>query len=55
MGMNDPAVMLKTFELQAREEKEQHLYESYIARFKSETEAAILELENLVENFSNKS
>jgi HPt (histidine-containing phosphotransfer) domain-containing protein len=50
MGMNDLAVMLKTFELQAREEKEPDLYESYIARFKNETEAAILELDDLVSN-----
>jgi HPt (histidine-containing phosphotransfer) domain-containing protein len=50
MGMDDLAVMLKTFELQAREEKEQHLYESYITRFESETAAAIAELEDLVAN-----
>jgi HPt (histidine-containing phosphotransfer) domain-containing protein len=49
MGMNDLAAMLKAFELQAKEGKEQHLYESYISRFQSETEAAITELEDLVE------
>jgi HPt (histidine-containing phosphotransfer) domain-containing protein len=48
MGMNDLALMLKTFELQAREEKETHLYESYIARFCTETQGAIVELEDLV-------
>ena len=48
MGMNDLAIMLKTFELQAREEKEQHLYESYILRFQEETLKAIEELEYLV-------
>jgi HPt (histidine-containing phosphotransfer) domain-containing protein len=30
MGMNDLAIMLKTFELEAREGKESELYESYI-------------------------
>jgi len=48
MGMDDLAVMLKTFELQAKEEKEPHLYESYISRFRTETQAAIKELEDLV-------
>jgi HPt (histidine-containing phosphotransfer) domain-containing protein len=48
MGMNDLAFMLKTFEQQAREEREQHLYESYISRFESDTLAAIEELDDLV-------
>ncbi len=48
MGMNDLALMLKTFELQAREGKEPELYESYIKRFKFETEAAIKELDNIL-------
>ena len=48
MGMNDLAAMLKTFELQARDEKEPHLYESYITRFRTETLEAIAELEDLV-------
>jgi HPt (histidine-containing phosphotransfer) domain-containing protein len=47
MGMNELAAMLKTFELQAREEKETHLYESYITRYQTETGAAITELEVL--------
>jgi len=47
MGMNDLAAMLKTFELQARDEKEPHLYESYILRFQTETREAIVELEDL--------
>ena len=34
MGMNDLAIMLKTFELQAKEDKESGLYESYILRLK---------------------
>lgn len=48
MGMTDLALMLKTFELQAREEKEPHLYETYISRFQTETQAAIKELEDLI-------
>jgi HPt (histidine-containing phosphotransfer) domain-containing protein len=48
MGMNDLAAMLKTFELQAREEKEPRLYELYITRFRTETLEAISELEDLV-------
>ena len=50
MGMNDLAAMLKTFELQAREGKESHLYESYILRFKTETDAAVIELEDFISN-----
>lgn len=54
MGMNDLGLMLKTFELQARENKESDLYESYITRFRRETEAAILELDDLVNNLKNR-
>jgi len=50
MGMNGLAAMLKTFELQAREGKESHLYESYILRFKTETDAAVIELEDFISN-----
>ncbi|MBK7713291.1 MAG: hypothetical protein IPJ37_21900 [Bacteroidales bacterium] len=46
--MDELAVMLKTFELQAREEKEPQLYESYIIRFRTETKSAIAELEDLL-------
>lgn len=53
MGMNELAIMLKTFEIQAREGKESHLYESYIVRFKTETEAAVIELEDLIMNRIN--
>jgi HPt (histidine-containing phosphotransfer) domain-containing protein len=53
MGMEDLAAMLKTFELQARDEKEPHLYESYIVRFQTETREAIAELEDLVNNHLN--
>ena len=51
MGMNELATMLKTFELQAKEGKESELYESYISKFKSDTDAALIELED----FLNKS
>ena len=47
MGMNDLAMMLKTFELQAKEGKEPEKYESYINRFKTETEEALKELDDL--------
>jgi len=50
MGMNELANMLKTFELQAREGNESQLYESYLERFKSETQVAITELEGIINN-----
>jgi HPt (histidine-containing phosphotransfer) domain-containing protein len=50
MGMDDLALMLKTFERQAKEGKDYELYESYIARFKAETDEAVKELENHVNN-----
>jgi HPt (histidine-containing phosphotransfer) domain-containing protein len=53
MGMDDLAIMLKTFELQAKEGKESQLYESYILRFKTETEAAVIELEDFIKNRTN--
>ena len=53
MGMNDLAIMLKTFELQARDGKESQLYESYILRFKTETDGAVIELEDLITNRIN--
>jgi HPt (histidine-containing phosphotransfer) domain-containing protein len=54
MGMNDLAAMLKAFELQAREEKEPHLYESYIERFRMEANEAITELEDLSGKLINR-
>jgi HPt (histidine-containing phosphotransfer) domain-containing protein len=48
MGMNDLSMMLKTFEHLAKEGKEEGLYESYISRFKADTDEAIIELEDLV-------
>ena len=53
MGMNDLGLMLKTFELQAKEGKGSDLYESYIKRFKTETEIATTELEDFVNNRVN--
>jgi HPt (histidine-containing phosphotransfer) domain-containing protein len=50
MGMNELADMLKTFEIQARDGKESHLYESYLERFNSETQVAIKELDDLINN-----
>lgn len=55
MGMNDLASMLKTFETKGREGKEIELYESFITRFKTDTEAAVTELEDMVCNLLNKS
>jgi HPt (histidine-containing phosphotransfer) domain-containing protein len=54
MGMNDLALMLKTFELQAREGKESEMYESYITQFRDETDAAMKELEDLINNLPEK-
>lgn len=48
MGMADLAVMLKTFELQAKEGKEPEKYESYINRFWNDTTLALKELDDLV-------
>jgi len=50
MGMNDLTLMLKIFELQAKEGVESELYESYILKFKTETDKAVIELEDLVNN-----
>lgn len=48
MGMNDLATMLKSFELKAKEGKEPELYEAYIQRYKSDTDAALTELEDVI-------
>lgn len=50
MGMSDLAVMLKNFELQAREGREKEKYITYIERFRAETTAALDELDNLVKD-----
>jgi HPt (histidine-containing phosphotransfer) domain-containing protein len=47
MGMADLAMMLKTFELEAREAKVPEKYESYVDRFRDETSSALKELEDL--------
>jgi HPt (histidine-containing phosphotransfer) domain-containing protein len=54
MGMEELAVLLKTFEVQARDEKEMHLYESYIEKFRTDTAAAITELDDLVRKYINR-
>jgi HPt (histidine-containing phosphotransfer) domain-containing protein len=50
MGMADLAAMLKTFELQAKEGLEPEKYESYVARFKKDTDEAVRELDDLITN-----
>jgi len=47
MGMADLALMLKTFELEAKEAKEPEKYESYVNRFRDETTFALKELDDL--------
>ncbi len=51
MGMDGLAVMLKDLEIQAKEGKDLLLYESYITRFRNETQAAITELDDFVTNY----
>ena len=48
MGMEEMSALLKTFELQAKEGKESHLYNSYIEKFKNDTGEAVKELEDLI-------
>jgi HPt (histidine-containing phosphotransfer) domain-containing protein len=50
MGMAEMALLLKTFELQAKEGKESQLYDSYIEKFRKDTGEAILELDDLISN-----
>lgn len=50
MGMNDLAAMLKTFEIQAKDGTRAENFMSYIERFRSETETAVKELDDLVKN-----
>jgi HPt (histidine-containing phosphotransfer) domain-containing protein len=50
MGMSELASMLKTFELQAREKLEPDRYPAYIERFRTETTAAVAELEDMIKN-----
>jgi HPt (histidine-containing phosphotransfer) domain-containing protein len=55
MGMSELAVMLKTFELSAKEGKDTELYESFINKFGEDTKTAISELDDLVSNRLKKS
>jgi HPt (histidine-containing phosphotransfer) domain-containing protein len=50
IGMADLAVMLKTFELDAKEGRVIENYTGYIARFESETKSAVEELKKYVSN-----
>jgi HPt (histidine-containing phosphotransfer) domain-containing protein len=50
MGMTELSLMLKTFEQQAKENKETDKYESYITKFENDTKSAIGELENFLSN-----
>ncbi len=54
MGMKDLAVMLKSFELQAKEGKEIDKYESYVSRFRKDTDEALKELDDLISNMQKK-
>jgi HPt (histidine-containing phosphotransfer) domain-containing protein len=49
MGMADLASLLKTFELNARESIDSNYYESYIARYRNDTDEAIKELYQLLD------
>ena len=55
MGMTDLGAMLKTLELQAKAGIEPESYESYISRFKVETDSAVEELMDIVKTRLNKS
>jgi HPt (histidine-containing phosphotransfer) domain-containing protein len=48
MGMNDLAIMLKTFELQAKEGKDTEEYNNYISKFRNDTREALMELDDLI-------
>jgi len=54
MGMNDLALMLKTFELQAKEGKGTEEYDNYISRFKNDTCEALKELDDLINSRKNQ-
>jgi HPt (histidine-containing phosphotransfer) domain-containing protein len=48
MGMNDLTIMLKTFELQAKEGKGTEEYSDYISKFRNDTHEALTELDDLI-------
>jgi hypothetical protein len=50
MGMNDLAMMLKTFELELKEGKNSENYKAYIERYENETSEAVLELDYYINN-----
>jgi HPt (histidine-containing phosphotransfer) domain-containing protein len=50
MGMNDLAIMLKTFELEGKDGTNKENYKLYILRFENETRQAVEELENYINN-----
>jgi HPt (histidine-containing phosphotransfer) domain-containing protein len=50
MGMTDLANMLKTFELEGKEGKNQENYESYINRYEKDSNEAVKELEHYISN-----
>jgi HPt (histidine-containing phosphotransfer) domain-containing protein len=50
MGMSELAVLLKTFELQAKEGKDTEKYESWMERFRDDTHEAVKELDDLIKN-----
>jgi HPt (histidine-containing phosphotransfer) domain-containing protein len=53
MGIDDLAAILKTFEIQARGGIETNSYESYIEKFKTDVDAALIELEDLIANMAS--
>jgi HPt (histidine-containing phosphotransfer) domain-containing protein len=50
MGMNDLAIMLKTFELEGKEGVNNENYKGYIERYEREASLAVSELEHYVNN-----
>jgi HPt (histidine-containing phosphotransfer) domain-containing protein len=50
MGLNDLAVQLKTFETLARAGEEVDRYPEFISNFKTETQEALVELDDVVTN-----
>jgi HPt (histidine-containing phosphotransfer) domain-containing protein len=55
MGITELAAMLKTFEIQARKGIDPQMYETYIERFRSDVDSALVELEALIVNMSSVS
>jgi HPt (histidine-containing phosphotransfer) domain-containing protein len=50
MGMNDLAVMLKTFEIELKEGKNSGNYKAYIERYENETRQGVTELDYYINN-----